>query len=65
MVSKTRPKKAKLSERQFVLRLPEQQASFLDHLVEKGVYKSLNDSIVKIIDAFVSDLKRAAEEAQK
>ncbi len=65
MVSKSRPKKAKLDERQFVLRLPEHQAVFLDHLVERGAYKSLNDSIVKIVDAFVSDLKRAAEDAKK
>lgn len=64
MVSKTRPKKAKLNERQFVLRLPEHQAVFLDHLVERGVYKSLNDSIVKVIETFISDLKRAAEEAK-
>jgi Arc/MetJ-type ribon-helix-helix transcriptional regulator len=63
MVSK-RPKKAKLSERQFVLRLPEYQATFLDHLVQAGAYKSLNDSVVKILDAFISDLRRKAEEAK-
>ena len=64
MVSKQRPKKAKLKERQFVLRLPEHQAVFIDHLVELGMFKSLNDSIVKIIAAFTSDLERSAKEAQ-
>ena len=63
MVSK-RPRKAKLNERQFVLRLPEYQAVFLDHLVEKGVYKSLNDAMIKILDAFISELKKAAEDAK-
>ena len=63
MVSK-RPRKAKLNERQFVLRLPEYQAVFLDHLVEKGVYKSLNDAMVKILEAFISELKKAAEDAK-
>ena len=64
MVSKRRPKKAKLSERQFVLRLPEYQALFLSHLVELGAYKSLNDAIVKILDAFIADLTRSAEVAR-
>ena len=64
MVSKNRPKKAKLSERQFVLRLPEYQAAFLDHMIELGIYKSLNDSIVKMVEAFIADLKRAAEDAK-
>ncbi len=63
MVSK-RPKKAKLTERQFVLRLPEYQALFLTHLVELGAYKSLNDAIVKLLDAFIADLKRSAEAAK-
>ena len=65
MVSKQRPKKAKLKERQFVLRLPEHQAVFIDHLVELGMFKSLNDSIVKIVAAFTSDLERSAKEAQR
>ena len=63
MVSK-RPRRAKLSERQFVLRLPEYQAAFLDHLIELGIYKSLNDAIVKIAEAFISDLKKSAENAR-
>ena len=65
MVSKKRPRKSKFQQRQFVLRIPEYQAVFLDHLVELGLHKSLNDSIVKIIDAFIADMKRSAEEAQK
>ena len=65
MVSKKRPRKTKFLERQFVLRLPEYQAVFLDHLVELGLHKSLNDSIIRIIDAFIADLKKSAEEAQK
>ena len=64
MVSKRRPKKAKLHERQFVLRLPEYQATFLDHMIELGIYKSLNDSIVKMVEAFIADLKKAAEDAK-
>ena len=64
MVLKKRPKKSKFHERQFVLRMPEYQAVFLDHLVELGMHKSLNESIIKIIDAFIADLKRTAEEAQ-
>lgn len=63
MVSK-RPKKAKLRERKFVLRLPEYQAAFIDHMVQAGAYKSLNDSIVKILDAFISELRKKAEEAK-
>jgi Arc/MetJ-type ribon-helix-helix transcriptional regulator len=63
MVSK-RPKKVKLRERKFVLRIPEHQAAFLDHLVQAGAYKSLNDSVVKILDAFISDLSKKAEEAK-
>ena len=65
MVSKKRPKKAKLNERQFVLRLPEYQATFLDHLVELGMFKSLNESIVKITTVFISDLEKSAKEAKK
>lgn len=65
MVSTKRPRKTKFPERQFVLRLPEYQAVFLDHLVELGLHKSLNDSIIRIIDAFIADLKKSAEEAQK
>ena len=65
MVSKKRPKKAKLNERQFVLRLPEYQATFLDHLVELEMFKSLNESIVKIITVFISDLEKSAKEAKK
>ena len=65
MVSKKRPKKAKLNERQFVLRLPEYQAAFLDHLVELGMFKSLNASIVQIITVFITDLERSAKKAKK
>lgn len=65
MVSKKRPKKVKLSERQFVLRLPEYQATFLDHLVELGMFKSLNESVVKIITVFTSDLEKSAKKAKK
>jgi len=65
MVSKRLPRKAKLKERQFVLRLPEHQAVFLDHLVELGMFKSLNDSVVKIITAFISDLERSAKVAKR
>lgn len=65
MVSKKRPKKAKLSERKFVLRLPEYQAAFLDHLVELGMFKSLNESIVKIITVFTIDLEKSAKKAKK
>ena len=64
MVLKQRPKKAKLRERRFVLRLPEHQAAFLDHLVELGMFKSLNDSVVKILAAFTSDLEKSAKEAR-
>ena len=60
-----RPHKAKLRERSFALRFPEYQAAFLEHLVKMGIYKSINDAILKITDAFISDLKNAAEEAQK
>jgi Arc/MetJ-type ribon-helix-helix transcriptional regulator len=65
MVSQSRPKKAKLDERKFVLRLPDYQAAFLDHLVELGMFKSLNESIVKIITVFITDLENSAKEAKK
>jgi hypothetical protein len=65
MVSQKRSRKSKFPERQFVLRIPEDQAVFLDHLVEMRLHRSLNESIVKIIDAFIIDLKKSAEEAQK
>lgn len=55
-----RPHKAKLRERAFALRLPEYQAAFLEHLVTMGIYKSINDAIIKITDAFISDLGKAA-----
>ena len=64
MVLKQRPKKAKLRERQFVLRLPEHQAAFLDHLVELGMFKSLNESVVQILATFTSDLEKSAREAR-
>ena len=64
MVSKRLPRKAKLKERQFVLRLPEHQATFLDHLVELGLFKSMNDSVIKIITAFISDLAKSAKGAR-
>ena len=64
MVSK-RSRKSKMPERQFVLRLPEYQAVFLDHFVELGLHKSLNDSIVKLIDAFIADMKKVTDGAQK
>jgi len=56
--------KAKLKERQFVLRVPEYQAVFFDHLVEAGVYKSMNDAIIKIVDAFIGELRKTVEEAK-
>lgn len=65
MVSKRLPRKAKLKERQFVLRLPENQAVFLDQLVDVGLFKSMNDSVVKIISAFISDLDNKVREAKK
>ena len=65
MVSKKRPKKSKIPERQFVLRIPEYQAVFLDHFVELGLHKSLNDSLVKLIDAFIADMKKVTDETQK
>jgi len=65
VVSKRLPRKAKLKERQFVLRLPEHQAVFLDHLVDLGLFKSLNDSVVKIITAFISDLEKSAKVAKR
>lgn len=65
MVSKRRPKKAKLRERQFVLRLPEHQAVFLDRLIELGMFKSLNASIIQIISTFISDLEKSAKGAKK
>jgi len=66
MVSKKRlPRKAKLKERQFVLRLPENQAVFLDEMVDAGIFKSMNDSVVKIITAFISDLDKKVKEAKK
>ncbi len=65
MVSKKLPRKAKLRERQFVLRLPENQAVFLDQLVDVGLFKSMNDSVVKIISVFISDLDKKVKEAKK
>ncbi len=65
MVSKRLPRKAKLKERQFVLRLPENQAVFLDQLVDAGLFKSMNDSVVKIISVFISDLDKKVKEAKK
>ena len=65
MVSKKRPKKAKLNDRKFVLRLPEHQAAFLDHLVELGIFKSLNESIVQITTVFITDLEKSAKKAKK
>jgi len=65
MVSKKLPRKAKLRERQFVLRLPENQAVFLNQLVDAGLFKSMNDSVVKIISAFISDLDKKVKEAKK
>ncbi len=65
MVSKKRPKKVKLNERQFVLRLPEYQAAFLDHLVELRMFKSLNESILQIITVFITDLEKSAKKAKK
>ncbi len=65
MVSKKLPRKAKLKERQFVLRLPENQAVFLDQLVDVGLFKSMNDSVVKIISVFISDLDKKVKEAKK
>lgn len=65
MVSKRLPRKAKLKERQFVLRLPENQAVFLDQLVDAGLFKSMNDSVVKIISVFISDLDKKVKEARK
>ena len=65
MVSKRLPRKAKLKERQFVLRLPENQAVFLDQLVDVGLFKSMNDSVVKIISVFISDLDKKVKEARK
>ena len=65
MVSKRLPRKAKLKQRQFVLRLPENQAVFLDQLVDAGIFKSMNDSVVKIITVFISDLEKKVKEAKK
>ena len=65
MVSKRLPRKAKLKERQFVLRLPENQAVFLNQLVDAGLFKSMNESVVKIISAFISDLDRKVKVAKK
>jgi len=65
MVSKKLPRKAKLRERKFVLRLPENQAVFLDQLVDAGLFKSMNDSVVKIISVFISDLDKKVKEAKK
>jgi len=65
MVSKRLPRKAKLKERQFVLRLPENQAVFLNQLVDAGLFKSMNDSIVKIISTFISDLDKKVKVAKK
>ena len=65
MVSKKLPRKAKLKERQFVLRLPENQAVFLNQLVDAGLFKSMNDSVVKIISVFISDLDKKVKQAKK
>ena len=65
MVSKRLPRKAKLKQRQFVLRLPENQAVFLDQLVDADIFKSMNDSVVKIITVFISDLEKKVKEAKK
>ena len=65
MVSKKFPRKAKLKERQFVLRLPENHAVFLNQLVDAGLFKSMNDSVVKIISAFISDLDKKVKVAKK
>ena len=65
MVKKKLPRKAKIKERQFMLRLPEHQAVFIEHLVDLGIFKSQNDSIIKIISAFTSDLEKAVEASKK
>ena len=65
MVSKRLPRKAKLKERQFILRLPENHAVFLDQMVDVGIFKSKNDLIVKIITVFINDLENKVKEAKK
>lgn len=54
-------RKVKVPERSFVLRLPEDQASALKELVDRGLDKSMNELIVKIIAAFLTDLKKRAQ----
>ena len=54
-------RKVKVPERSFVLRLPEDQATALKELVDHGLEKSVNELIVKIVAAFLSDLKKRAE----
>ncbi|MHB8546541.1 MAG: hypothetical protein ACYDAJ_07240 [Nitrosotalea sp.] len=58
-------RKVKFPERSFILRLPEDQATAINDLVEKGLAKSNNELIVKIIAAFLSDLKKWANEDDK
>lgn len=58
-------KKVKIPERSFVLRLPEDQATALNELVDRGLAKSTNELIVKIIAAFLRDLKKRAEKSVK
>lgn len=54
-------RKVKIPERSFVLRLPEDQATALKELVDHGLEKSMNELIVKIITAFLTDLKKRAQ----
>lgn len=58
-------RKVKVPERSFVLRLPEDQATALKELVDHGLEKSMNGLIVKIIGAFLTDLKKRAHQMPK
>jgi len=48
----------------FILRLPERYVLTLDALVEQGAAKSRNDLIVEIIDRFISNLQKKAQEEE-
>jgi metal-responsive CopG/Arc/MetJ family transcriptional regulator len=49
----------------FVLRLPERYTLILDGLVEKGVAKSRNELLVEIIERFITNLQKDAQEREK
>lgn len=66
-MSKRQPARYKPKEKisSFILRLPDTYDLALKGLVEKGAAKSKNQLIIEIIGAFLSDLQKRAENAEK